>query len=460
MHVKNPAFVAGHCRCTLEGTDLVFNQGSAQERIPCPESLKSYFEVVHEMLAIVNIDENTGDAILEPCPWINLHVHTEYSLLDGAIKAPDLAKKIKSDGTYTYSPICAITDHGNMFGTYAFSQALVGANEKPIIGCEVYCQGTNGKNDNNHLILLCKNEKGYKNLCKILTEAEENFYRHANVTIESLKKYHEGLVCLSACLAGELARQILAGNDDKAYEFVETMLEIFDEDFYIEIQDHNLVEEMRARRGLIDIAEEFGVKIVATTDAHYLNKEDKHAHDVLLCIGTGKKLSDPSRFQFDGDGYHIMSNQEAYERFKKYPEAIMTQMEIAEKCEFVFKDTKVTMPVFEVPAPYTEREYFEKLCWDGFEERFKDKDINREEYTERLKYEIQVMTNMGFEGYFLIVQDFINWAKSNGIAIGPGRGSCVGSLAAYCMKITDLDPIPLELLFERFLNPERVSMPD
>ena len=449
MFKLNNAFAAGHCRCKLDGSELVFFQGEAVETFECPEALKKYFQVIPEMYAVVNEDGETGEITAEPCPWVNLHIHTEYSLLDGAIKAPDLAKKLTPDGSFEYSPICAITDHGNMFGTYAFSKALRDAKEKPIIGCEVYCQGTNGQNENNHLILLCKNKTGYQNLCKILTEAENNFYRHANVTIDNLRKYSEGLIALSACLAGELARQILADNEDKAEEFIETMIDIFGDDFYVELQNHNLVEEMRVRRVLVKLAKEFGLKTVATTDSHYLNKEDAGAHEVLLCIGTGKKINDPSRFKFEGDGYYILSNDEAYERFKMYPEAIANQVEIAEKCEFYFKDTKVTMPEFDVPEGYTETEYFEMLVRKGFEERFADKDIDRKAYTERMEYELSTMEKMGFEGYFLIVQDFINWAKEHGIAIGPGRGSCVGSLVAYCLKITDLDPIPLELLFER-----------
>lgn len=448
MEKENTNFEVGIARCHLSGNEVVFVQGSNQESFPCPEYLKEFFNVVPEMLAVISVPDEEHKEIkkFSPCPWINFHLHTEYSLLDGAIRHSDLANLLMDEH---YAPVCAITDHGNMFGTYSFSNALRSKGEKPIIGCEVYCAGTNGQNENNHLILLCKNKTGYENLCKILTEAEQNFYRHANVTIENLRKYHEGLVCLSACLAGELARHLLAGNQDKAEEFVETMLDIFGEDFYIEIQDHNLMEELRVRRGLLDIAEDFGVKVVATTDAHYLMKEDAYAHEVLLCIGTGKRMDDPTHFKFDGDGYHVLTNEEAYERFKAYPQAIQNQMEIAEKCQFYFEDTHVTMPAYNVPAPYTEAEYFNKLCWDGFKERFENSDVDQKVYKERLEYELGIIHQMGFEGYFLIVQDFINWAKNKGIAIGPGRGSCVGSLAAYCMKITDLDPIPLDLLFER-----------
>lgn len=460
VHVKS-AFVAGHCKCTLENGNLVFTQDPISESISCPEEFLKFFEVVDEMYGVVNVkkDRDTHEIIttITPCPWINLHLHTEFSLLDGANRIKDLSKLLTQDG---YSPCSAITDHGNMFGTYQFSKSLVAEGVKPIIGCEIYTQGLNGQNENYHLVLLCKDQTGYRNLCKILSEAENNFYYHANASLDSIEKHHEGLVCLSACLKGELPQHLMAGDTARAEEFVELMQEIFGDDFYIEIQDHDIPDELRIRRELIRIANDFGIKMVATTDSHYLRKEDAAAHEVLLCISSKKSLSNPSHFKFNGTGYHVMTNDEAYERFKSLPQAIATQAEIAEKCNFVFQDTKVTMPEFEVPEGETQNSYFVRLCKEGFENRFNGKSIDFKEYTERLDYEISVIANMQFEGYFLIVSDFINWAKAQDIAVGPGRGSCVGSLVAYCLGITDLDPIEEGLLFERFLNPERVSMPD
>lgn len=435
-----------------------------------PDEFKPYFDMVDTILGMV--EEKEGKTIVKPVFFTHLHTHTQYSLLDGATKPKDLANKTSDcssitieDGKVTnitfgkFSPISAITDHGNIFGAYDFNNALLKKNCKPIIGCEVYAEYAGSKN--NHLILLVKDAIGYQNLCKILTKAENNFYRHANVTIDMLKEHHKGLVCMSACLAGSLSRALNNSQEDLAYQFVEDMQDIFGEDFYIEVQNHNLYDELAIRKNLISIAKEFDAKLIATCDSHYLEKEDGYAHEVLLSIGTGSKMDDPSRFKFEGENYHFLNNEEAYSIFKDIPEAIANQAEIIEKCAFVFKKTNVTMPDFEVPEGYTQRDYFEELCKKGFENRFNgNNEIDIKTYTERLDYEIKVIEEMGFEGYFLIVQDFINWAKNRDIAIGPGRGSCVGSLVAYCLNITDLDPIPFDLLFERFLNPERISMPD
>ena len=399
------------------------------------------------------------------------HLHTGYSLLDGAIKSKELAKMVSHgkdevvevDGKKVilceYPQVIAITDHGNMFGSYEFNDALEKESLIPVIGVEIYCETISGQKKGNHLILLCKNEKGYHNLCKLLSEAEENFYNKPHVTWANLRKYSEGLVCLSACLAGEIPQALLKNNVDEAMEIAENFVDIFGEDFYIEIQNHHILDEDKIRPGLIKLAKELGVKTVCTTDSHYLTPEAAKAHEVLLCVQTGKTMSDSSHFKFDGDGYHVPTNEEFIKNFSFISEAIANQAEIAQKCEFRFRKKEITMPKFPTGDKSME-ELFVENCWAGFHKRFDGKDIDVQKYKERLNYEISVIAQMKFQAYFLIVADFIGYAKKNGIAVGPGRGSAVGSLVSYCLEITNLDPIPYGLLFERFLNPERVSWPD
>lgn len=400
-----------------------------------------------------------------------LHLHTGYSLLDGAIKSSELAKMVSSDKGDTvievdgtkivycmYPQVIAITDHGNMFGSYEFNNNMVKAGLTPIIGAEVYIEDINGKLNGKHLILLCKNEAGYHNLCKLLSKAEENFYNKAHVSWENLRKYSEGLVCLSACLAGEIPQELLKNNVDKAMEVAENLIDIFGEDFYIEIQNHHILDEDKVRPGLIKLAKELGIKTVCTTDSHYLTAEAAKAHEILLCVQTGKTMSDANHFKFDGDGYHVPTNEEFINNFSFLAESIANQAEITQKCAFRFSKKDITMPKFPTGDKSMEQMFIDE-CWKGFHKRFEGSDVDVDAYKERLEYEMGIIAQMKFQAYFLIVADFINYAKDNGIAVGPGRGSAVGSLVSYCLGITNLDPIPYGLLFERFLNPERVSWP-
>ena len=388
------------------------------------------------------------------------HLHTGYSLLDGAIKSKELAKmashgadtKMTVDGKEIvfceYPQVIAITDHGNMFGSYEFNNAMEKENLIPVIGSEVYCETIGGKKTGNHLILLCKDETGYHNLCKLLSEAEENFYNKAHVTWSNLRKYHEGLVCLSACLAGEIPQALLKNDMDSAMEIAENFIDIFGEDFYIEIQNHHIVDEDRVRPGLVKLAKELGIKMVCTTDSHYLTKEAARAHEILLCVQTGKTMTDVNRFKFDGDGYHVPTNKEFIDNFSFLKESVSTQAEIAQKCAFRFSKKDITMPKFPTGDKSMEQMFIDE-CWKGFHKRFDGSDVDIEAYKERLEYEMGIIAQMKFQAYFLIVADFIGYAKDNGIAVGPGRGSAVGSLVSYCLGITNLDPIPYGLLFER-----------
>ena len=415
-------------------------------------------------VALVNGDKITLTTVL-------LHLHTGYSLLDGAIKAKELAKmastgkdvEFEVDGKTIvfaeYPQVVAITDHGNMFGGYEFNNALSAAGMTPIIGCEFYCESINGKKEGYHLVVLYKNEIGYHNGCKLISKAETNFYNKPHITWDMLREHSEGLVVLSACLAGEIPQRILANDIDGAMEVAENFVDIFGDDFYMEIQDHKIADEDRVRPQLIKIAKELGIKVVCTTDSHYLRKEDKKAHEILLCVQTGKTMTDPTHFKFDGEGYHVPTNLEFSKQFAYCEESIATQAEIAKKCMFRFAKRDITMPKFPTGNKSME-ELFVEECWKGFHDRFDGTDIDVEAYKSRLEYEISVIEQMKFQAYFLIVADFIGYAKRNNIAVGPGRGSAVGSLVAYCLKITNLDPIPYGLLFERFLNPERVSWPE
>lgn len=406
-----------------------------------------FFKVVPELLGLIRKDDD--GYYLMVAPYAMLHNHGECSLLDGMSTPKKIAKKLLGDDEVN-TPFFALTDHGLPSGLPAFDKEMKKNNLYPISGIEVYSESLDGESKNRHLVLLAKNEEGYRNISKLCTEAQTNFYRHANVTMESLRKHSGGLVCLSACLAGDLPQLLLNNNRDGAEKFIQTFQEIFGSDFYIEIQNHGIEDENKVRDDLVALAGKYGVGVVATTDSHYVNKEDSYAHEVLLAIGTKKLMSDEDRFRFDGSGYHILNADEFYEAFKKYPAAIKGTLEIVKKCKYTFAQKDIEMPYFEIPEGYTEESYFDKLVADGFKSRFKGTpEYKSNEYAERLKYELSIIHTMGFEGYLLIVQDFINWAKKNNIAVGPGRGSAVGSLICYCLGITDLDPIPYHLLFER-----------
>ena len=394
--------------------------------------------------------------------FTHLHVHTEYSLLDGACRIDRMFDRLKEMG----QTACAITDHGVMYGCVAFFDAAKAAGIKPIIGCEVYVatrtrfDKVNRIDGNNHLVLLCKNETGYKNLIKMVSAGfTEGFYSKPRVDKELLEKYHEGLICLSACLAGEVPQAILAGDYERAKQTALYFRDLFGEgNYYLELQDHGLEEDSVVLPQLIRLARETDIPMVATNDAHYISRDDAKMQSILLCIQTGKTIADADRMEFQTDEFYLKSTDEMYDLFSLVPEACENTNKIAEQCNFSFTFGDTKLPYFKAPDGMENQAYFEKLCYEGLERRYPGKVTDA--LRERLSYEINVVKNMGYTNYYLIVYDFINYAKSRDIPVGPGRGSGAGSLAAYCVGITDIDPIRYNLIFERFLNPERVSMPD
>ncbi len=408
-----------------------------------------------------------------PSPFIHLHLHTEYSLLDGAIRLGALFSKVKEYDM----PAVAMTDHGNMFGAAEFYKQALKQGIKPILGCEIYVapgsrlERTLGRGlTNSHLVLLAKDLEGYRNLCELLTKAYfEGFYYKPRIDHELLKQHHEGLIGLSACLHGEVAEAALTGDGKKALKVIREYQSIFGEDnFFVEVQDADIPEQKQLNEILLELAVSDGIPLVATNDCHYLNREDSKVHDVLLCIQTGKTVQDENRLQFSTDQLFLRSPQEMTELFKRFPGAVENTLKIAERCNVELPLNTPHMPVFDLPDGVSADEVMVGRAWEGLEERLAQKKKNdpsfdakqEEEYRERLEYELDVIKKMGFPGYFLIVADFITFARSKGIPVGPGRGSAAGSLAAYCLKITNIDPIPYKLLFERFLNLERKSMPD
>ncbi|MCI9978287.1 DNA polymerase III subunit alpha [Clostridioides difficile] len=394
--------------------------------------------------------------------FAHLHVHTEYSLLDGFSRVKKLIKRAKE---LNMSSI-AITDHGCMFGVIDFYKTAMEEGIKPIIGCEVYtaARGLRYKDPNydkyqGHLVLLAKNIEGYKNLIKIVsTSYVEGFYYKPRVDMEELKRHNKGIIALSACLAGDVARALMNRNYDKAKQFAIDYRDIFgEENFFLEIQDHNLPEQKEVNSGLVKLSKETGIPLVATNDVHYVNKEDSKIHDVLMCIQMGKTLNDPNRMRFGSDEFYLKSREEMEELFPYALEAIDNTTKIADMCNVEFDFNTIHLPKYDVPKGYTPETYLRELCFNGLKERY---DSPSDEVLERLNYELDVIEKMGYVEYFLIVWDFINFSKENNIIVGPGRGSAAGSIVAYTLKITDIDPIKYSLLFERFLNPERISMPD
>ena len=394
--------------------------------------------------------------------FTHLHVHTEYSLLDGACRIDRMFEHLKSMG----QTACAITDHGVMYGCVAFFDAAKAAGIKPIIGCEVYVatrtrfDKVNRIDGNSHLILLCKNETGYKNLIKMVSAGFlEGFYSKPRIDKDLLEQYHEGLICLSACLAGEIPKAILAGDYERAKQTALYYRDLFGEgNYYLELQDHGLEEDQVVLPQLIRLSRETGIPMAATNDAHYITKEDAKMQSILLCIQTGKTIADADRMEFQTDEFYLKNTDEMYDLFSMVPEACENTNKIAEQCNFEFTFGETKLPYFRAPDGMDNQAYFEKLCWEGLERRYPGKVTDA--LRERLSHEINVVKTMGYTNYYLIVYDFINYAKSRDIPVGPGRGSGAGSLAAYCVGITDIDPIRYNLIFERFLNPERVSMPD
>ncbi|MDO4749754.1 MAG: DNA polymerase III subunit alpha [Eubacteriales bacterium] len=396
--------------------------------------------------------------------FVHLHVHTEYSLLDGACRIDEAARRARELGQNAL----AITDHGAMYGAVAFYKACKKEGIKPIIGCEVYVAPRGRKDkehgiDSNysHLILLCRNEEGYRNLCRMVSAGyTEGFYIRPRIDWELLEQHAKGLICLSGCVAGEIPQKLLRDDYAGALARAEALRALFGEDFYLEIQDHGLEEERRASEGLRRLSEETGIPLVLTNDAHYLRREDARAQDVLLCIQTGRTVDEPDRMRFETKELYLKSEDEMRELYPDLPEAADITQEIADRCSYDFSFGHYHLPLYSLPEGETDGfEYLKKRCLEGFGRRWPGEPADGEK-GRRLMYELDMIRRMGFVDYFLIVQDFIGYAKSHGIPVGPGRGSAAGSVVSYCMGITDVDPIRYSLYFERFLNPERVSMPD
>ena len=394
--------------------------------------------------------------------FVHLHLHTEYSLLDGACRIDTLAERAKELGFDSL----AITDHGVMYGAVNFYRACRKAGIKPIIGCEIYVapRERTGReygvdNQYTHLILLCKNETGYRNLSYLVSMGfVEGFYVKPRIDWGLLHEHAEGLVCLSGCLAGDIPQKIVSGQYDKAKEKAEELAALFGEDFYLEIQKHGIPDEDTAARGILRIHDETGIPIVVTNDAHYINKQDAYYQDVLMCIQTGKTVNEAGRMRFETQELYLKSEEEMRALFPDRPDAADNTVEIADKCSFDFEFGHYHLPRFQLPEGESDSfEYLKKLCAAGFEQRYGP---DREDAKKQLEYELDMIKRMGFVDYFLIVSDFIGYAKSQRIPVGPGRGSAAGSVVSYCLNITDVDPIKYSLYFERFLNPERVSMPD
>ena len=394
--------------------------------------------------------------------FVHLHVHSEYSLLDGACRISGMMDRVKELG----QTAIALTDHGVMYGCIDFYKAAKAAGIKPIIGCEVYVapRGMEDRvhgvdNEAYHLVLLCKDRIGYENLCLLVSEAfMRGFYGKPRVDLALLEKHHEGLIALSACLAGAVSQSLLAEDYDAALRHAQRMSQIFGpEHFYLELQDHGIPEQRAVNQGILRLARETGLPLVATNDAHYLRRDDAKMQDVLLCIQTGKTVEDPNRMRFQTEEFYLKSEEEMQQLFPNCREAFENTEKIAQRCNLDFVFNQYHLPSFPVPEEFTNESYFRFLCERGFAERYPD---SPEEYRQRLEYEIDVISRMGYVNYYLIVWDFIRYAKEQGIPVGPGRGSGAASIVAYCLHITEVDPMKYALIFERFLNPERVSMPD
>jgi DNA polymerase III subunit alpha len=394
--------------------------------------------------------------------FVHLHVHSEFSLLDGACRIKDLIAKAKKYNM----PALALTDHGVMYGVIQFYKEAVANKIKPIIGCEVYVapqsrkDKSNGKKESpSHLILLVKDKKGYQNLIQLVTKSFlEGFYYKPRIDKEILKEYSEGLIGLSACMKGEIPRMILQNNYQEAKKLAIAYQEIFGEgNFYLEIQNNTMPEQIKVNQELIKLGHALKIPLVATNDIHYINREDQEAHDILLCIQTATNLDDPKRMKFSTDEFYFNTPEEMQQHFADIPEALENTVKIAQKCNLEIDFRKAHLPDFNLPENLTDNDYLRQLCYEGAKGKFKKVD---DHISKRLDYELTVIKKMGFATYFLIVWDFVTYAKKHKIMVGPGRGSAAGSLVAYCLNITNINPLDYNLLFERFLNPERISMPD
>ena len=394
--------------------------------------------------------------------FAHLHVHTEYSLLDGACRIRDLPKLVREMG----QTACAITDHGAMYGAIDFYRACKAEGIHPVIGCEVYVARRTRFDkqhefdaESRHMVLLCKNETGYRNLSYMVSQAYiEGFYIKPRIDLDLLREHSEGLIGLSACLAGEIPRRIINGDYEGAKAYALELSSILGEDnFYLELQDHGIADQTTVNRALLRMHNETGIPLVCTNDAHYLRKEDAESHDVLLCIQTGKTVDDENRMRYEPRNFYLRSTEEMEALFSGYPDAVENTQRIADRCQLEFTFGKYHLPEFKLPPGYDSPTYLRKLCDEGFARRYGG---TKPEYRKQLEYELAMIEKMGFTDYFLIVSDFVNYARKAGIPVGPGRGSAAGSMVAYCLHITDIDPMQYQLYFERFLNPERVSMPD
>src|SRR5437762_969539 len=408
--------------------------------------------------------------------FVHLHLHTDFSMLDGACDVEKLVHRVKELGM----PAVAMTDHGNIFGAVHFVNAAHKAGVKPIVGCELYVgkkedhniERTPPEGDTyNHLLVLAENEEGYRNLTKITSEASlRGFYYKPRISKKFLAEHSKGLIGLSGCLKGEVAEELMEGRYESARKAAGAYREIFGkENFFLEIQDQGLEMEHRIRADLFRLEEETGIPMLATNDSHYLCEDDAHSHDVLVCVQTGKTVNDTNRLKFHGNQFFVKSAEEMGQVFKDAPQVLSRTMAIAERCNAKLEKVGNPFPQFDIPAGYTIDSYFEHICRQGFAKRLETvRGLEKQgrlrhpisEYEQRLSREIAMIQQMKFPGYFLIVWDFIRYAREHNIPVGPGRGSAAGSLVSYSMGITDLDPLQHELLFERFLNPERVSMPD
>jgi DNA polymerase-3 subunit alpha len=409
-----------------------------------------------------------------PAPFVHLHLHTQYSLLDGAIKHNPLFERVKAANM----PAVAQTDHGNLFGTVEFYEKARANGVKPIIGCEVYFAGGSrfdrekkqraetGYDAINHLLILAMDARGYQNLMALVSKAYlEGFYYKPRIDWELLETYHQGLICTSGCLSAPVPRSIIANEPDTAWTMAEDFKRLFGDRYYLEVQRHGIPAQEIVNQELLKMHHDMGIPLVATNDAHYLEEHDHDDHDVLLCVGTAANVSDEKRFRFDGHGFYVKDGDEMREVFHDMPQAVEATLEIAERCDVEIPMGKYHMPEFQVPAGKSLDGVMEEQAWSGLRVKL-GMDVDepfvgdRKCYKERLEHELGVIKGMGFPGYFLIVADFINYAKANDIPVGPGRGSSAGSLVAYGMNITNVDPVEYDIIFERFLNPERISMPD